>query len=244
MRTLMVAIFLLIFFIVSIPLYLILLVVGLFSIDLRNKYSQKIISLVCKIILFLSGVKLTVIGEDNIPENGGVLFVLNHRSYFDILACYASISKLSTFIAKMELKHFPFINVWMVFINCLFIDRKDLRQSLQVILKGIEMVKGGYSIFIAPEGTRNDNKEMLPFKEGSLKIAQKTGCPIIPVSINNADNIFESHVPWVKKGNIIIEYGEPVYPKQLDKEDQKFLSKYVQEIIRETLKKNEANLEF
>ena len=144
----------------------------------------------------------------------------------------------------MELKHFPFINVWMVFINCLFIDRKDLRQSLQVILKGIEMVKGGYSIFIAPEGTRNYNKEMLPFKEGSLKIAQKTGCPIIPVSINNADNIFESHVPWVKKGNIIIEYGEPVYPKQLDEEDQKFLSKYVQEIIRETLKKNEANLEF
>ncbi|NLJ90622.1 MAG: 1-acyl-sn-glycerol-3-phosphate acyltransferase [Clostridiales bacterium] len=244
MRTLLVSLFLLAFFIISIPLYLVALIIGLFSLEKRAIWSQKVISFVSKAILFLSGVKLTVIGLDNIPKDEAVLFVFNHRSYYDILTCYASMSKKAAFIAKKELKYFPFINIWMVFINCLFLDREDIRQGLNVILKGIEMIKNGYSIFIAPEGTRNLEEEMLPFKEGSLKMAQKTGCPIIPVSINNADNIFEQHVPWVKKGHIIVEYCKPVYPKELDKEDQKQLGKYVRSIIKETLDKNKGSLEF
>src|SRR5690554_4161053 len=145
MRTLLVALFLLVFFIFSIPLYPIVLIIGLFSLEQRALWSQRVVSFVSKGILFLSGVKLTVIGLDNIPEDEGVLFVLNHRSYFDILACYASTSKKAAFIAKKELKYFPFINVWMIFINCLFLDRDNIRQGLTVILEGIEMVKKGYS---------------------------------------------------------------------------------------------------
>lgn len=244
MRTFLVALFLLLFFIISIPLYLILLIIGLFSPKQKNKISQSIVSTVCKIILFFSGVKLTVIGTSNIPKNENVLFVFNHRSYYDILVSYASVPKLSAFIAKKELKHFPFVNIWMHFINCLFIDRDDMRQSLKVILEAIEMIKDDYSIFISPEGTRNKEKDLLPFKEGSFKIAEKTSSPIIPVSINNADSVFEKHVPWVKKSHVIIEYGEPIYPKDLDRNTHKSLAKYVQDIIADTLEENETKLEF
>lgn len=244
MRTLLVALFLLLFFIISIPLYLILLIIGLFNPKQKHKISQRIVSTVCKIILFLSGVKLTVMGISNIPEDESVLFVFNHRSYYDILVSYASVPKLSAFIAKKELKRFPFINVWISFVNSLFIDRDDIRQSLKIILEAVEIVKDGYSIFISPEGTRNSEKDLLPFKEGSFKIAEKTSCPIIPVSINNADSVFEKHVPWVKKSHIIIEYGEPIYSKELDRSTHKSLAKYVQNIIADTLEKNDTRLEF
>lgn len=244
MRTLLVALLLLLFFIISIPLYLILLIVGLFSSEKKDKASQKIVSYLCKIILFLSGVKLTVIGTSNIPLDESVLFVFNHRSYYDILVSYATVPILSGFVAKKELKRFPFINIWMSFINCLFIDRDDIRQSLKTILEAIEKIKDGYSIFISPEGTRNREKDLLPFKEGSFKIAEKTSCPIIPVSISNADSVFEKHVPWVKKSHIIVEYGKPIYVKELDREVHKSLAKYVQTIIADTLEKNEASLEF
>ena len=244
MRTLLVALFLLLFFIISIPLYLIILIIGLFSPYQKAKISQKIVSIVCKNILFLSGVKLTVMGDSNIPKDESALFVFNHRSYYDILVSYASLPKMSAFIAKKELKRFPFINVWMYFINSLFIDRDDIRQSLKIILQAIEMVKGGYSIFISPEGTRNRKEGLLPFKEGSFKIAEKTSCPVIPVSINNADGVFEKHVPWVKKAHVIVEYGKPIYPKDLDRDIHKSLAKYVQGIIADTLEKNEASLEF
>lgn len=244
MRTLLVLIFLVLFFFISIPLWIVLLVVGLYSLELRAVYSQRIIKIFCKVLLFLSGVKTTVIGLDNIPEDGGLLFIFNHRSFFDVAISYATMSKLSGFIAKKELKKVPLINIWIWFLNCLLIDRKDLKQSLKVILEGIEMVKRGHSIFIAPEGTRNREKELLPFKKGSLKIADKTGCPVIPVSISNADNIFETHFPWVRRTHVIIEYGRPIIPKELDKEDQRDLAGYVQNIIKETLNKNEALIEF
>ena len=94
---------------------------------------------------------------------------------------------------------------------------------------------------IFPEGTRGESSnelEMLPFHEGSFKIATKTGCPIIPVSIHNSSALFEDHLPRIKPVPVVIEYGEPVYPRELPKEQQKFLGSYVQGIILDTLKKN------
>lgn len=244
MRSLMVLIFLILFFIIGLVFSLTLLIIGVFDPNLKNRVAQKIVRIACKIILFLSGVKLTVIGEDNIPEEEGVLFVMNHRSYFDIVAFFASTSKLTTFIAKRELKYFPFLNIWMKILNCLFLDRNDVRKAMTTILEGIKLIKSGYSIAIAPEGTRNSEKEMLPFKEGSFKFATKTGCPIIPLSINNADSVFEKQSPNIKKAHVIIEYGEPVYVNELDKRTQSHIGRYIQGLIKQTLDKNEASLEF
>ena len=76
----------------------------------------------------------------------------------------------------------PILRTWMANVNCLFLDRKNIKEGLKTILQGIEKVKNGISIWIFPEGTRNTNEditELLPFKEGSLKIAEKSGCPVI-----------------------------------------------------------------
>ena len=81
---------------------------------------------------------------------------------------------------------------------------------------------------------------MLPFKEGSFKIAEKTGCPIIPISITNSAEILEVHLPRVKKAHVIVEYGEPIYPNDLSKEDKKKIGAYCQNIIATTLEKNKA----
>ena len=54
-------------------------------------------------------------------------------------------------------------------VNCLFLDRVDIKEGLKTILEGIEKVKSGVSIWIFPEGTRNENQELtglLPFHEG------------------------------------------------------------------------------
>ena len=81
---------------------------------------------------------------------------------------------------------------------------------------------------------------MLPFKEGSFKVAEKTGCAIIPVALTNTDEIFENHVPRVKSTKVIIEFGKPIYPDQLDKEQRKRLGSYVQDIVKEMLDKSTA----
>ncbi len=239
MKSVFVALFLLLFFIISIPLFLVEYIIGKFNPHLQVKTSQAIVVGAFNFILFGCGIKKTVIGYENIPKDEAVLYVSNHRSYFDILIGYTSIPHLTGFIAKKEMEKVPFIRVWMRFLNCLFLDRDNIREGLKTILEGIELIKKGYSVFISPEGTRNQEKDMLPFKEGSLKIAEKSGCAIIPVSLSNTDNLLETHMPWITKGHVIIEFGKPIYPKDLDKETRKFIGSYVQNIIKETLEKNE-----
>jgi len=238
MKTLLVALFLLLFFIVSIPLYLLVIILGKVNPRLKAKLSQTIVVTAFQIILFICGTKKTVIGRENIPADKAVLYVSNHRSYFDILLGYTTVPNLTGFVAKKEMEKLPFISIWMNFMNCLFLDRDNVREGLKTILKGVEHINNGYSIFISPEGTRNQQKEMLPFKEGSLKMAEKTGCPIIPVTLNNTDDIFENHLPWIRRAHVIIEYGKPIYPEELSKENKKFLGSYVQEIIKDTYAKN------
>ena len=72
----------------------------------------------------------------------------------------------------------PFLSTWMKLVNCLFLDRDDMKQGLKMVLDGINKLKSGISICIFPEGTRNkgeDETELMPFKEGSLKMAEKSG---------------------------------------------------------------------
>jgi 1-acyl-sn-glycerol-3-phosphate acyltransferase len=244
MKTLLIVIFLFFFFIISIPLYIVEILIGKINPHMKVKSSQTIVVAAFRFILFFCGIKKTVLGLENVPKDEAVLYVSNHRSYFDILVGYTSVPNLTGFVAKKEMSKIPFISLWMKFINCLFLDRDNVREGLKTILQGIELIKKGYSVFISPEGTRNQQKEMLPFKEGSLKMAEKTGCAIIPVSLSNTDNIFENHLPWVRRAHIIIEFGKPIYPNDLDKENRKFLGSYIQNIIKETLDKNANAVQF
>lgn len=238
MKTILTALFLITFFIISIPLFLIEIIIGKFNPRAKVKSSQAIVVQAFRCILFMCGVKTTVIGVDNVPKDEAVLYVSNHRSYFDILIAYTTVPTLTGFVAKKEINKIPFLRVWMRYINCLFLDRDNPREGLKTILQGIEYIKNGYSMFIAPEGTRNQEDTMLPFKEGSVKMAEKTGCAIIPVTLNNTENIFENHSPWIRKAHVVIEYGKPIYPKELSKETSKFLGAHIQEIIATTYNNN------
>ena len=130
----------------------------------------------------------------------------------------------------------------MIYLDCLFLDRKDLRKGLEMVLTAIDKVKNGISIFIYPEGTRNKTNEPLgEFHKGSFKIAQKADCPIVPVVVNHTRDILEAHSPFIKSAHVTIEYCKPIYIKELDKEDQKNIDQYVQKIIEETYVKNEQN---
>jgi 1-acyl-sn-glycerol-3-phosphate acyltransferase len=240
-RLLLVAVFLIVFFILSIPVFLIEWILGKCNSKLRDVSSLRIVQGAVTIIGFLSGTKVTVIGKENIPKDTPALFIGNHRSYFDIVVTYALFPGLTGFVGKKELGKIPFLSTWMRLLHCHFLDRSDVRQGLKTILAAIEDVKNGISIVIFPEGTRNtgeDETELLPFHEGSFKIATKSGCPIIPMSINHTSEIFEDHMPFIKATHVTVEFGTPIYPKELPREQQKFLGQYVQGLIEETLKKN------
>ena len=225
--------------IVSIVLLPIEWLIGKVSKKAKDRSSRFIIKIVFRVFLFTAGAKVTVIGRDRIPKDKAVLYVGNHRGIFDIIATYPYLNGVSGYVAKKSLKKFPLFSHWMANIKCLFIDRDDARQGLKTILQGIEYIKSGTSIVIFPEGTRSkSDKEMLPFKDGSFKLATKSGCPIVPLAINNTSGLFEDQFPKMKKTHIIIEFLDPIYLDKLSSEDLKNLTSSTQEIIRKAVLKN------
>ena len=240
-RTILAVLFVAIFLILSLPIQLVLLIVGKFNPMAKKRASLAIVGWAFNVVSFISGVKRTVIGEENVPKDTAVLYVGNHRSIFDIVLAYPRVPGPTGFIAKKEVLKVPLLNIWMIFLDCLFLDRKDLRKGLEMILSAIDKVKNGVSIFIYPEGTRNKTDQpLVDFHKGSFKIAQKSGCPIVPVVINHSRDIFENHSPFIKPAHVTIEYCKPVMITELEKEDQKNIDLYVKKIIEETYVKNES----
>lgn len=242
-RFLLVASTVILFLVLFIPVLIVEWILGKFNQHAKDISSLRIVQTAFKLVLKITGVKVTVIGEENIPDEP-VLFIGNHRSFFDILLTYSRCKRLTGYVAKKEMDRFPLLNNWMRNLYCLFLDRENPKEGLKTILTAIDYIKQGISICIFPEGTRNKGEELtlLPFKEGSLKIATKTGCAVVPMSMNNTAEIFENHFPKIKKTHVILEYGQPIYYKELDKETQKNFAAYCQTIIDDTIHKNAALL--
>ena len=238
-RFILTVIFVISFLVLSIPLLITEWIIGKYNMDLKNKSSLAIVNWAFRVCLKISGVTLTVLGEENVPRDIAVLYAANHRSFFDILLTYTRVPRPTGYIAKKEMLRYPLLVSWMRNLHCLFLDRSDIKQGMKTMLEGIEKVKSGISICIFPEGTRNKvNDTFLPFHEGSFKIAEKSGCPILPVCICNSAGIFEDHLPRIKKAHVILEYLPPVYIRDLAKEEKKFIGGYVQKMIEEAYHRN------
>lgn len=231
--------FVIIFLILSIPLLIFEWIMGHFDQDFKNRTSLKIVNWAFGVVIRIAGTKVIAIGEERIPKDTAVLYVGNHRSVFDIVLTYVRVPRPTGFVAKKELLKFPLLRDWMRNLHCLFLDRQNIKEGLKTILTGIEKVKSGISICIFPEGTRSKEPDVfLPFHEGSFKIATKGNVPIVPMSILNSSAVFEDQFPKFRKATVVIEYGEPIYPDTLTREELKTLGESVRGKIMDTYFKN------
>ena len=240
-RLIFVALFLVIFLILSIPVFLIEWLIGKVNPHARDISSLRIVQGAFYVIAFLSGCHVTVKGMENVPKDEAVLYIGNHRSYFDVVLTYARCPGLTSYMAKKEVARVPLLSTWMRFLHCLFLDRKDIKQGLKTILAAIDLIKNGISVCIFPEGTRStgpEQTELLPFHEGSFKVATKTDCLIVPMAITNTSRIFEDHIPFIRSTDVVIEYGKPFRPSELTKEQKTGIGGYTRGIIQEMVQNN------
>lgn len=246
MKTIITILFILCFFIVGYPLLGFFWIYGKSNPYKADLYQLRIVQWALKVMQFFSGCKLTIIGEENVPKDEAVLYVANHRSMFDIVYTYSRVPRLTGYISKSGVLKVPALRAWMKRLHCLFLDRDDIKQGLKTILSAIDLVKSGVSICIFPEGTRNRNSEdsanLLEFKDGSFKIAQKTGCKIVPIAITGTNKIFEDQFPWVKKTHVIIEYGKPISYNELSAEEKKRIGAHFQTIIHKMLETHKTQI--
>jgi len=197
-----------------------------------EKYVYKVSSSWGKSVVNAVGIKVEVLGRENIPEEN-CLFVANHQSNLDITVLLANLNRPIGFIAKKEMEKIPIASYWMRQMKCIFMDRQNIRESIKSINQGAEYLKEGYSMVIFPEGTRSKSKEVNEFKKGSTKLGIKAEVPMVPITINGTYKCLEGNNNKFQGNDVKIVIHKPIYPKDLNREEQGNLAESIKEIIIE-----------
>jgi 1-acyl-sn-glycerol-3-phosphate acyltransferase len=183
---------------------------------------------------------MTVTGRENIPRKGGICFVSNHGSIFDIVLLLAYAGRPIGFVAKKELAWIPFLNMWIAILGGLFIDRKNVRRASRTINKGIARIRAGCAMIIFPEGHRSRGKGLLPFHPGSLKLATQAEAVIVPVALAGTYDVFEKNYR-VNAVPVTVIFGRPINTADLPAADRKLiLSDQIYAVIKESLQGSES----
>lgn len=217
---------------------------GLFSKKARDNFSFRTVQKLMGGLKVLSGARITFKGLENLPSEGEtVVYIGNHRSFFDIILTYPMLPGITGFAAKLSISKWPVVGWWMHLVHCIFIDRDNQRQGLTAILEGIEYIKKGYSMMIFPEGSRSkDEGEFLEFKHGSFKLATKPKVKLVPVAYSNTAEVWENHLPFVRKADVIIEFCKPIDTSALSPAEIKTLPDSVVSIMHEKVIENGKEL--
>ncbi|MCF2628459.1 lysophospholipid acyltransferase family protein [Fusobacterium mortiferum] len=207
------------------------------------KLARKKLRWLSRIVLKSLGVKLRVIYKNRkninaLEREKGIIFVCNHQSNLDIPVIVSALHIDVGFVAKKEMKSWPFFNIWMKRSKCVFLNRENPREGIKDIKEAVKVVKDGYPIVIFPEGERTLDGEILRFKKGSFKLATETNGIIVPLTLKGTFDI-QKRGEWKMKRNqlVTIIVGEPIYVDSLSNDEIKELSTKVREIIEENYKK-------
>ena len=108
-RFILVCIVVIAYLVLTIPVLLVEWIIGKFSPMTKDISSLRMVQAIFKFILWITGAKVTVIGEENVPKDQAVLYVGNHNSYFDILLTYSQCPDLTGYVAKAEMLKYPLL---------------------------------------------------------------------------------------------------------------------------------------
>lgn len=171
----------------------------------------------------------TIIGKENIPKEGAILIVGNHKHLYDQCLSIISTKRFIKYMAKREYFDNRKTRWFFKAVGCISVDRSVHDGKAKG--EAIETLKNGGAIGLFPEGTRNKTQEfLLPFKFGAVSMAKKTDAYLVPFGITG-DYIFRSK-------NLVIKYGKPFKVTDMEVEEaNNLLYETVKKLMEDTLEK-------
>ena len=198
-----------------------------------GKQCRQVGRLWARIVLFVTGTRVKVIGRENITTEKPLLLMANHQSDFDIPIVFVGIPVDFLWAAKKELFSVPVFGMAMKKAGYIEIDRHNHEKAVIGLREAAEKIQSGMSIATFPEGTRSKDGKLLPFKQGMFYLAIQTGTSIVPLSIIGSGKIMAKDSLRIKPGEIALVIGKPVDVKGYSLEDRDILIEKVRSIIAE-----------
>ncbi|MCD8048158.1 MAG: 1-acyl-sn-glycerol-3-phosphate acyltransferase [Clostridia bacterium] len=145
---------------------------------------------------------MRVEGNKKVPKEGGLYLCSNHSSYWDPVILGATCRRETKFMAKEELFKKPLFGALIRALGAYPIKRGGASE-VNAVRTAMKITREGGATVIFPEGRRVLDPSKRPeVKNGIIKLAIQTKCPIQPVGINEKFRLF---------GGLKVVYGEPIY---------------------------------
>lgn len=162
------------------------------------------------VLLWAGGATLEVSGLENLEKGKPYIFVSNHQSTIDIPTLFMAIPWNTRFVAKKQLKYVPALGWYMWLAKFVFVDRSNHREAVRSLDEAGEQIRGGISIIVFPEGTRSDDRRVMPFKKGPFALAMKAGVAVVPVAIEGSGKLMPKNSWQITPGPIKVKVGAPI----------------------------------
>lgn len=178
--------------------------------DSTGRLPNKVAQQWGRLLLWVSGVRLEVVGFEKIDPKGSYVFVANHRSYMDTPVILASIPVEFRFFAKQGLFRIPFLGTHLKRAGHLPVVRGDARASVKSMTLGAHLIQERkISMLLFPEGGRTEAGAR-EFKEGAAYIAIKAGVPVVPLGIVGTRAVLPKGSGHIRGGHVILKIGDPI----------------------------------
>ena len=165
--------------------------------------------------------RIRVEGRENIPENGGALFVANHMSLVDALLLIASTDRPIRFLIFKDIYDQPYIKPFAKMIRAIPISSQlRPRDMIHSLREASDAIRNGEIVCIFAEGQITRIGQLLPFRRGLERIMKNVDAPIVPV---NLDGVWGSIFSY-ERGRFIwkmprkipypvtVSFGKPMPP--------------------------------
>jgi 1-acyl-sn-glycerol-3-phosphate acyltransferase len=194
-------------------------------------------------LLFGARVKVTVKNPADIDLSRSYIYMSNHQSNFDIPVLLAYLPVQFRWLAKVELFRIPIFGFAMQRAGYISIDRSNRKAAIISLNRAAEIIRGGVSVLIFPEGTRSLDGNIRPFKSGGFILAIESGVPIVPVIIHGTWPIMPKDRLRIRPGNVVLEIQKPVETARYSRNDKAELMERVRQIIIESHEKGIKSVE-
>lgn len=158
--------------------------------------------------LALAGVSLRVHGEENLWAQRPAVFVFNHQSNLDPLVTGALLRRDFTATGKVEARRDPGGALAGLVMDAIYLDRANPQAAKRELARAVERLRGGESVMVAPEGTRN--AALGDFKHGAFHVAMQAGVPVVPVVLRNTGELMGRRAKSIRPGVVDVAVLEPI----------------------------------
>jgi len=188
-----------------------------------------------RIVCRIAGVKVRIVGAENLAADQTYIFAGNHASQFDIFSFQGYFPHDFRWIAKKELFRIPFFGPAMRRAGIIAIDRSHGREALKSLNQAARQIAAGTSVLIFPEGTRSADGKLQPFKTGAITLAIKAGVPVVPIGFSGTHDILPKGKLLVRPGEITIRIGRPILTSSYTMKDKQELAEYLHTRVADLL---------